>query len=93
MDGFRVISAFHPSDTDLMSTRVQVNCLLVVVLYSIEAVAPLPQKRLTSVSLQMSLIYIYKVKSAILMGNVHDKLNIVLIFIKMNFLINNCTKN
>ena len=35
----------------------------------------------SSVSLQMSLIYIYKVKSAtllkLLMGNVHNKLNII----------------
>ena len=51
----------------------------------------------SSVSLQMSLIYIYKVKSAtlqkLLMGNIHNKLNIFLIFIKINFLIDNCTNN
>ena len=48
LDGFKVISAFHLSNFDLMSTRnfwQKVNCLLVVALSSLEPVAPHPQKR------------------------------------------------
>ena len=65
MDGFKVISAFHPFDIDVMSTKnfwEKGKCLLVVALYSLEAVAPNPQKGTIKFMIYIYIyIYIYKV--------------------------------
>ena len=63
MNSFKVISAFHPSEMELMSTRnfwLKLNCLLIVALYSLEAVPPHPQKGSKNLYIGIYIvIYIY----------------------------------